>query len=128
MAPQTWNDLTTQWLLVAFPALAAHNFEMAKGDRGVLSVGIDIGEMQQMLDGAVVRLEPSWVPAREFIRLIKGTPTGISAESVARWEQQLQVMNPTRDVALMLSSRTADASETFYTRFVVTHDGTVPVN
>ncbi len=124
----TWEELVKRWLPASFAVLAAHNHEMAKGDRGVMMVPIDVHTMQEMLAGAPARIDPVWQPADEFIRIIKSTPSSISAESVARWEQMLAVMDPKRDVALFLASRVPDTNGTYFTRFFVTHDGSVPVN
>src|SRR5687767_2293207 len=104
---ETWEQVLKQWLRATFPMLAKHSQEMAKGDRGVMTLSIDVDEMQRMLAGEPGRLDPVWQPADEFIRIVRETtPSPISSESAAKWEQSLQVMDPRRDVALFLSSKT----------------------
>jgi hypothetical protein len=123
-----WAEVLQQWLLAVFPKLAAHNHGVAKGDRGVMSIKIDAQEMEAMLGGAPVLLDPVWVPADEFIRLLRATPSSVTPESIDRWESQLRLMDAKRDVALFLGSKSPDPKGTFFTRFIVTHDGSVPVH
>jgi hypothetical protein len=108
--------------------VAAQNHKMAKGDRGVMMVPLSVEDMRRMLAGGRVQLDPIWQPADEFIRIIRETPSEISAESAARWEQQLAVMDPRRDVALFLTSHPDKDTGAFYSRFIVTHDGSTPAN
>jgi hypothetical protein len=128
MGTETWEGLLARWLKAAFPALAAHNHQMAKSDRGVMTLTIDVDEMQRMLAGTGVLLPPVWQPADEFLRIIKETPGTIGADSIERWERLLMVMDPRRDVAFFFGSKAPDASGTYFTRFLVTHDGSVPIN
>lgn len=125
---ESWSELVQRWLPLVFPALLAHNKKTAQGDRGVLAVSISIDDMQRMMRGQRMSIDQVWVPADEFIRLVRSTPGPVSEESLARWDAQLRGMDPTRDVALFLSSPTKDDSGHFLTRFIVTHDGNAPVH
>jgi hypothetical protein len=58
LTQDTWPVLLQRWLQALFPSLADHNYNMAKGNRGVMTISIDVDEMQQMLAGTGLLLDP----------------------------------------------------------------------
>jgi hypothetical protein len=61
--------------------------------------------MQEMLRGGTFRLDPAWYTERDFLALLE-TPDGVDGETAERWAQRSAVMDPARDVALLLMSGT----------------------
>jgi hypothetical protein len=119
----TWEAAVQRWLPVVFPALRAHAVRLGAGDRGVLVVTIDADEADRQLAGGTFAMTPAWHPADAFIGMVK-RPEGVGPEAAGRWAISLAVMDPAHDVALFLTS-TPDASGAWFSRFVVTNDGTV---
>ncbi len=118
-----WMATSTVWLRVVRPALIDHAQRVAKGDRGVLQVNIDAPEMRSHLTRptSLVRLEPAWFPADEFIAIVGGRD-GVGAETARRWADTLVAMDPSRDVALFLHS-TPDADGRWFSRYIFLKSG-----
>jgi hypothetical protein len=124
----TWQALVARWLREMFPALSAQNAQLSMGERGVMMVSVDAGDMEQTLAGAPLTLDPAWRPADEFVRILRTASTPMLGASAAECEARLAGMDPRRDVALFVSSKTPDAQGRFYTSFIVTEQGRVPVS
>jgi len=118
-----WMATCTEWLRVVRPALIDHAQRVAKGDRGVLQVNIDTPEMRSHLTQptSLVRLQPAWFPADEFIAIVGGRD-GVGAETARRWADALAVMDPSRDIALFLHS-TPDAEGRWFSRYIFLKGG-----
>lgn len=124
MADQaTWEAAVRRWLPVVFPALRAHAVRLGAGDRGVLVVTIDADEADRHVAGGTFAMNPPWHPVDAFLEMVKRAED-LGPETAGRWAVNLAVMDPARDVALFLMS-TPDAAGAWFSRFVVTHDGTV---
>jgi hypothetical protein len=129
LGTEAWEGLLQRWVQAVLPSLEARSREMGNGDCGVMTIPLDLEKIQRMLGGRPERFDPVWQPADKFIRLLREEPGPISADSIARWEQMLAVMDPRRDAALFLMlTANPDESGPMVTRFIVTHDGSVPVN
>jgi hypothetical protein len=76
----------------------------------------------------VVLVDPVWVPANEFIRIVREHASGTPEDSDSIEGTVVRVMDPRRDAALYFASKTPDHEGTFFTRFIVTHDGSVPTH
>jgi hypothetical protein len=124
----TWQALVERWLREMFPALAAQNAQLSMGERGVMMVSIDADDMQQMLAGAPLMLDPAWRPVGEFVRMLRTAPRPMIHESPDDCERRLGEMDPQQDVALFVSSKTPDAEGKYFTRLVVSERGRVPVH
>jgi hypothetical protein len=113
-----WMATCTEWLRVVRPALVSHAQQVAAGDRGVLNVNIDVDDMRAQLSArtALVRLEPIWLPADEFIAIV-GAREGVGADTGRRWADQLAVMDAAQDVALFVHS-TPDADGRWFSRYI----------
>ena len=121
-----WAAQIARWLPVVFPALKAHAVGVGAGDRGVLVVEIASEEAARQLGGGTFATIPRWFPAAAFLDMVKG-PDGVGPTTADRWAASLAVMDPARDVALFVVS-TPDAEGRWFSRFVVTHDGTMSVH
>jgi hypothetical protein len=115
--------VNTRWLNVVRPALVRHCVKLGSGDRGVLRINVDTSEMRQHLKPphALVRLDPAWHPADEFISFVAGND-GVGAETARRWAEQLAGMNASHDVALFIHS-TPDRDGRWFSRFIFLQDG-----
>ena len=124
-----WEETVVRWLPAVFPVLAEHARRLAQGERGVLFLTIDTAEMQRMLSTPGTRtviLDPAWRPAAGFIKNMSDL-AGVGPETAGRWAAMINIMDPARDVALFLAS-SPDADGGWFSRFLVTHDGSVPVH
>ena len=103
---------------IASDRAAEYYVKLGNGDRGVLRVHVDTAEMRQHLKPphALVRLDPAWHPADEFIAFVAGND-GVGAETARRWAEQLAAMNPSDDVALFIHS-TPDSDGRWFSRFI----------
>lgn len=123
-ARAAWSDVCQRWLDVSFSAIAAHALEVADGDQGVLMVEVDTEKMNRLLALAAkpnasvpVRLDPIWLPAGEFLKIIREHATD-GEGSAERWGKVLEAMDPRRDVALYL--HTPKNSARYFSRFLFT--------
>lgn len=118
-----WMATCSDWLRVVRSALIDHAQRIASGDRGVLRVNIDTSEMQSHLSRptSLVRLEPVWLPAEEFIAIVGGRD-GVGADTGRRWADRLAAMDPSQDVALFLHS-TPDADGRWFSRYIFLKGG-----
>lgn len=118
-----WMATSTEWLRRVRLALVNHAQRVGAGDHGVLQVNIDEPEMRRHLmePTSVVRLEPTWLPADEFIAIVGGRD-GVGAETARRWADALATMDPFRDVALFLHS-TPDADGRWFSRHMFLKGG-----
>jgi hypothetical protein len=122
-----WAAIVQRWLDKSFPALAAHAREVAKGDKGVLVVKTSTQELARILEisdrpgsTTFVELTPTWLPAGEFLTIIRDHAEDGPASS-ERWRPVLETMNPDRDVALYLASDPAKDPEGYsFSRFLFT--------
>lgn len=126
-----WAVLARQWWPLAFPGIERRYRQDSGGVRGILIITIDTPHLQAGIEGRPVMLEPGWLLPDEFAALLRsvGEDSAISEESIANWERRLALMDPARDVAVFLMSSVADPTTgAFYTRFIVTHDGSAPIH
>jgi len=128
-----WNDMVTDWLSMIDKQLCAHAVSSAQGERGVLLLTITKKQMAAML--ATKKLPPgtktqfamnpsTWVPFESFLDGIRDTH--VDPTAAERYRPALEVMDPTRDVALFLSSAEDGSDGGTYTRFLVLPDPHAP--
>lgn len=113
-----WMATCTEWLRVVRPALVSHAKQVAAGDRGVLTVNVDVEQMRAQLSApkVIVTIVPTWLPADEFVNIM-GARAGVGADTARRWAAQLSVMDASQDVALFIHS-TPDSDGRWFSRHI----------
>ena len=123
-ALEIWWEMTGRWVRELFPSLAEYYRATAKGERGVLVFALDTEAMREMLAPPTWTgtLAPRWFSVDDFIESVEGS---VGHDAAQRWAETLQGLDPRRDVAIYLTSTMASGG--IFSRFLVTHDGSVPV-
>ncbi len=120
-----WMATCTQWLRIVRQALVNHALRVCNGERGVLQINVDTSEMQAQVSAptSLVRLEPAWFPADEFLSLF-GSTDGVGPETARRWAEGLTRMDPSTDVVLFLYN-TPDADGRWFSRYIFLREGEI---